>query len=355
MRTIYIGGGAKNTNKGGLKWKLYLVMFVFLAITCSILKIAAPTLVEKWINQNGKGKYGYAFSIRDAGLALSKGEVILNDVKVFHPKTKTELLESPKLTIHVNWTELLQSREKKITVVADQIDLLLSKDLTSEMERIKLMDTKKDFYLNLIEGKIGKLNIIEQKEDVSRTVLELNNVDIKLKEFSLLSINKKTEFNILSDIAEGGKFNLSGKTIPENGKTPWSIQGSLKQVPPELFNKIAGNKLPFAFRESKLDAEIKAHSESGKISGEITPEIKILNLVDEKPGIPTQSIARALTDELTFSLPFSMQDAVLVEYSGTFAKLKNYRKYANSSGSAEPAEVPAPEAAKSKKTSLWPF
>lgn len=348
MRTIYIGSGAKNTSKGGLKWKLYLALFVFLAITCSVLKVAAPTLVEKWINQNGKGKHGYAFSIRDAGLALSKGEIILNDVKIFNPKTKTEFLESPKLTIHVNWTELLQSQEKKITVVADQVDLLLSRDLSSEMERIKLLDNKKYFYLNLIEGKIGKLNIIEQKEDVSRTVLELNNVDLKVREFTFLSINKKSQFNVVSDIADGGKLNLSGKTLEENGSTPWSIQGSLKQVPPELFNKIAGNKLPFAFRETKLNAEIKAHSESGKITGEISPDIKILNLVEEKPGIPTQSIARALTDELTFSLPFSMQDAVMVEYTDTFTKLKNYRKFATSSDRAEPVEAP-------KKSSLWPF
>lgn len=330
MRTIYIGSGAKRTTKGGFKWKLYLSLFVFLAITCSVLKVAAPTLVEKWINQNGKGKYGYAFSIRDASLALSKGEIILNDVKVFNPETKAKLLESPRLTIHVNWPELLQSQEKRITVAADQLDILLSKDLTSEMERIRNLKDRKDFHLHSLIGKIGKLNIIEQKEDQSRTVIELKEANFDLREFGLLSVNNKTGFNFSSAIVEGGKLNLSGKTTEEQGSTPWTIHGSFKQVPPELFNKIAGDKLPFAFREEKLDAEIKAESVSGKITGEITPEIKILNLIEEKPGIPTQSIARALTDELTFSLPFTVNEGITVEYSDTFAKLKSYRKYASS-------------------------
>ncbi len=343
MRTIYIGSGAKNTSKSGFRWKLYLSLFVVLAITSSVLKVAAPTLVEKWINQNGKGKHGYAFSIRDAGLALSKGEIILNDVKVFNPETKTELLESPKLTIHVNWPELFQSQEKRFTVAADQLEIHLSKDLTSEMERIRNMKDRKDFYLNSLVGKVGQLNIIEQKEDLSRTVIELKDVNFDLREFGLLSVNRKTMFNISSSIVEGGKLNLSGKTVEDQGNTPWTINGSFKQVPPEIFNKIAGGKLPFAFREEKLNAEIKASSENGKITGELTPEIKILNLVEEKPGIPTQSIARALSEELTFSLPFTLKEGMTVEYSDTFAKLKNYRKYASSGPSTAKSNVILPQ------------
>ncbi len=355
MRTIYIGSGPKSTSKGGSNWKIYMFLFVLLAITGTVLKIAAPTIVEKWINQNGGGAAGYAFSIRDARLSLSRGQVILNDVKVFNPKTNTELLESPELTINLNWSDLVLSQEKKITVSADHVDLILSKDFSSEMVRIKEMGKqKKDFYLNVMEGKIGKLNVIEQKEDKRRNVIALNDLNFKIKEFSLLSINKKTEFSIFSNIAEGGKFNLTGKTTEAHGSTPWSIQGSLKGVPADLLNKIAGDKLPFAFREPRLNAEITAHSDHGKVSGEFTPDIKILNLLEERPGIPTQTIARALTDELTFRLPFTLKDGFTVEYSDIFSKLKNYRKYAGTSERTSEAPV-YQTTAKAKKSTFWPF
>jgi hypothetical protein len=74
------------------------------------------------------------------------------------------------------------------------------------MERIKKANKKetKDFYLVALEGKIGQLNIIEQKEGQSRTVLELKEVNVKVKEVSLHSINKKTEFIVSSNI-EGGR------------------------------------------------------------------------------------------------------------------------------------------------------
>ncbi len=356
MRTIYIGSGPKNTSKGGSNWKIYMFLFVFLALSCSLLKIAAPTIVEKWINQNGGGAAGYAFSIRDAGLSLSKGQVILNDVKVFNPKTNTEILESTVLTINLNWSDLFLSQEKKITVSADQVDLILSKDLSSEMDRIKEMGKQnKVFYLNVVEGRIGKLNIIEQKEDKSRSVIELNDLNFKLKEFSLLSINQKTEFSISSTIADGGKFNLTGKTTEANGSTPWTIQGSLKEVPADLLNKIAGDKLPFAFREPRLNAEISAYSDHGKVSGEITPDIKILNLLEEKPGIPTQTITRALTDELTFTLPFTLKEGLTVQYAETFTKLKHYRKYAGSSESTRPSSLQLNHTTKTKKSTFWPF
>ncbi len=327
MRTIYIGGGS-NTKKGGVSWKLYMFLFVFLVVTAGVLKVAAPTIVERWINHKGADSDGFAFSIRDTQLSLQKGQVVLNDVKVFHPETNTEILEAPKLTIQLNWSDLITSPEKKISVSAEEIDLILSKDLVSEIQRIhELKKDKNALYLSLVNGKIARLNIIEKKEDQSRTVVELTDVTVKAKEFSPLSINKKSEFSITSNVADGGKLKLTGKTTEANGTTPWTIQGSLKQVPADILNQIAGDKLPFGFREPKLNAEISAFSDQGKITGEIAPDVKILNLINERPGIPTQTIARALTDELTFTLPFTLEDELTFQYEDTFSKLKNYRKY----------------------------
>lgn len=356
MKTIYIGGGSYSARRGGVKWKLYMSLFFFLALSVAVLKMAAPTLVEKWINEKGANSSGYAFSIRDTELSLSKGQVVLNDVKVFNPETNTEIIEAPSLTIKLNWADLITSQEKKFSVSAEQLDLVLSKDFTSEMERIKGMKKQSnDLYLDTFEGKINKLNIIEKKEDQSRTVVELTDVKVKAKEFSLATVNKKSEFSISSNVADGGKLNLTGKTIESNGRTPWTIFGSLKNFSAEILNKIAGEKLPFGFREPKLNAEISAQSDQGKVTGEISPDVKILNLIDERPGVPTQTIKRALTDELTFTLPFTLKDELTFQYEDTFSKLKNYRKSGYSSEEKTVPTAPAPKTSESKKSSFWPF
>lgn len=330
MGAIYIGGRRKT--KSGFKWKLWLTLGIILAVGAWALKVTAPTLVEQWINRNGSGKNGYAFSIREVDFSLKESEVILKDVKVFHPVTATEFLESPELTIKLNLPDLLFSPDKKIAVSADQVDLILSKDLSSEVERIKTSAGKKDpVFLETIDGKVAKLNIIEQKVGESRTVLSLNDVTVKVKNVTPVSINRKTEFSVTSGIADGGRLSLTGKTHEENGRTPWSIQGTLKQVSSEIFNRIAGDKLPFTFNEENLSATISAHSENGTVTGEISPEIHKVNLLEERPGIPARSIARLLNEELSFTLPFTLKNELSIQYQSVYQKLKNYRKPAGNS------------------------
>lgn len=337
MGAIYIGGQTKNTS--GFNWKLYLFLISFLAIAGTILKFTAPMIVEKWLNKNGTGDKGYAFSIRDVELSLADAQMILTDVKVFNPKTSNKIVEAPNITIQFNWPDFFQSQEKKFSVFAEKIDLILSKDVPEELERMTAAD--EGFYLNALNGKIARLNIIEQKEGHSRTVLVLNDLNLKVNDVALLSINKKTEFSVSSNIQEGGKLNVSGKTMADNGNTSWSIQGSMKKVRADIFNKMAGDKLPFSFNESHLDAVITAQSERGKVSGEIQPDVKKLNLLQEKPGVPTQSMSRALSDELTFTLPFTLKDELTLEYEDTYQKLKTYRKYplASDQSGTEEAQV----------------
>lgn len=357
MGAIYIGGQT-GKKSGGLKWKIYFFLILVLAITGMTLKVAAPTIVEEWMNRNGAGKSGYAYSIRDVDIKFEKGQLILKDVKVFNPNTETKLLEVPELTVQLDVLEILQTRENKVSLLADKVDLILSKDLTSEIERIKTSGDKndEDLYLDAVVGKIGQLNIIEKKEDLSRTVIELKDVNIKVKEVSLRSINKKTEFSITSKITDGGKLNLTGKTSASNGNTPWSINGALKQVPADIFNKMAGDKLPFAFNEPTLNADITAVSEDGNVSGEISPEVRKLNVLVEKPGIPTQSIARLLNEELTFTLPFTLNDRLTLQYADTYQELKSYRRYpAATESAAAPAEKLTQSEKPKKVLSFWPF
>jgi hypothetical protein len=346
MKAIYIGGSRPKT-KGGASWKIYLYLFLFLAFMAGTLKMTGTMIVEHWLNRMGSDAHGYAFSIRDVDLSLSQGKLTLNDVKVINPKTSTELLEAPHLTIQLNLVDCLQTHENKISVSADKVDVVLSKDMSSELERIKSAAAKEksDLYLDKIEGKIAKLNIVEKKDDKTRIVLELSEVDLKIKDISLLSTNKKTQFSVSSKVSDGGKLFLTGKTTEENGQTPWTIHGSLKEVRADIFNKIAGDKLPFSFFETKLTAEINARSEEGRVKGEFSPDIKRLNLHEGSPGAPTRSIARALTDELTFTLPFILKDDFRLEYLETYKKLKAYRKY--------PATNPQSVAKTS--SSLWPF
>lgn len=323
MKNLYIGGGQKTKKSSGLKWKLLLSLCLFLAVSIPSLKMAAPLLLERWINQQGATAAGHSWSIRDVNLSIEKREMTLTDVKVFNPETEVELMEIPSLTIMLNWQDMVLSEKKKLLMVADKVNLFLSKDFSAEIGQ----NQKYDFYLASVNAKVNQLNIIEQQQDMSRTVLELNDVDLKLKEISLSALNQKTEFSINSKIATGGKLVLAGKTYQAVESKAWEIEGSLKDVPADIFNKIAGDKLPFAFNETKLNAQIVAQSDKGLVRGEIAPDIQKLNLIQEKPGLPTQTIARLLTDDLTFTLPFTLKDKLTLEYEETYKKLKTYRKY----------------------------
>ena len=330
MRDLYIGG-PRRAKKGGLMWKLYLFLFFFLIIAGAALKVSAPLLVEKWLNKQGSGKQGYAYTVREVKLAIREGEITLKDVKVFHPETKVALLESPSLKLKMDILDMLRAEDRKISFSADKLDIFLSQDLHSEIKRMSNSSTNHDLYLSLIEGKFTEANIIEKKPNESRTLVKLHDVNLKMKDLSLSSVNTKTEFSLNSKIAKGGEMDLSGIINEEVGQNSWKIEGSLKDFSPELFNQLAGYDLPFSFNESLLNAKIFAHSKSGELIGEIVPEVTKLNLITERPGLERQMIARVLNEELTFSLPFTFKDKLSLEYADTYKKLKEYRKYPMSS------------------------
>lgn len=329
MRDLYIGG-PRRAKKGGFMWKLVLFFSFLLIIVGAALKVSAPFIVERWLNESGSGHSGYAYSVRDVELSLKDGEMILSDVKVFNPKTHARVVESPSLKLQMNLTELIRTSDRKIKISADKVDIFISTDLTAEIKRIANSTDTKDLYFNLIEAKFTEFNVIERKTDESRRLVTFQDVNLDMKDISVVSVNENTEFTLTSKLADGGELNLSANMNEEKEQSFWMIQGYLKEFSPELFNKLAGTELPFSFNESTLNADVVAYTNEGKIKGEIIPEVKRLNLIDERPGGARQVIARALTDELTFTLPFTLKDELEVQYADTFKKLKEYRKYPQS-------------------------
>ncbi|HLT23147.1 MAG TPA: hypothetical protein VKZ84_06880 [Bacteriovoracaceae bacterium] len=327
MRDLYIGGGQRKAKKGGVMWKLYLFLFLFIITVGGALKISAPVIVERWLNQRGSDNSGFTYSVREVELSLKEGEMILKDLKVFHPKSNEELLKTSSLKLRMNLQEIFNTSASRVEVSADQLNVFLSNELISEINRMKDIKENENIYFALIQGKFSQVNVIEKKIDESRTLARLVDVNLEMKELSLTSINKSTEFNLTSTLSTGGEMKLSGKVSQEEEENSWNIEGSLKEFSPELLNRLAGTQLPFSFNESALNANIVARSDKGKVTGEIVPDITRLNLIIERRGYEPQVIARALTDELTFSLPFTIKEDLTLEYEDTFKKLKDYRKY----------------------------
>ncbi len=74
---------------------------------------------KKMLNHKGAAGTGCAFSIRDVELSFGKGHMVLKDVKVFNPRTSSELLKASNLTIQLNWQDFVLSQDKMVSVSAD--------------------------------------------------------------------------------------------------------------------------------------------------------------------------------------------------------------------------------------------
>lgn len=328
MRDLYIGG-QRPRKSGGFMWKLYLFLFLFFIALGGALKVSAPVMVERWLNEKGSGDHGFAYSVREVELALREGEIILKDLKVYHPQSKVEIAKTTSLKVEMDLPNMLSSGPKRVEVSAASLDVFLSDELASEIDRMKTTEMPETLYFSLLKGNFSQVNIIEKKEDISRILLKLQEVAIDMKELSLSAVNKNSEFSFNSKLISGGEFSFSGKVNAEeqDEKEFWQLEGALKEFSPELLNRLAGAELPFTYNESTLSAQIMARSKEGKIEGEILPQVSRLNLVIEGARGQKQTIARALTEELIFNLPFQVKSDFTLEYEDTFKKLKDYRKY----------------------------
>src|SRR5690606_25844302 len=130
----------------------------------------APVIVERWLNQRGSDNSGFTYSVREVELSLKEGEMILKDLKVFHPKSNEELLKTSSLKLRMNLQEIFNTSASRVEVSADQLNVFLSNELISEINRMKDIKENENIYFALIQGKFSQVNVIEKKIDESRTL-----------------------------------------------------------------------------------------------------------------------------------------------------------------------------------------
>lgn len=327
MKTIYISKAEPKSRA-----RLYIIAGILLFLVA--LRAMSPLLIENMINHAGSDKYGYTFRVDDLDLKLWRGVVTVGEARVFNSKTDQNFVEARDLTFNFDPTKIFDDK-KVFTVTGKEVDIILSKDLMSEVERVKKQakeKVKSKVYLDKVEAEISTINVQQHEKEGTRTLITLKDTEALLKDFGVGSVNKDTEFEVESKIAGGGNIQLQGKTILEKQETPWVIQGKMESITSGVIEKLAGDKLPFEVEKANIDAEIVAHSSGGQISGVLEPHIKDFKLVDKKDeNFIRRNIAKVgnyifekskgKDEELNLKLPFTLNENFTLNLPETIEKI----------------------------------
>jgi hypothetical protein len=328
MKTIYIGKNPPEHNK-------LLLGIGFLVVLLICIRLAAPLAFKSYINRSGADNKGYSYKVDDVAFKILKGQVMVSAFHVFKANSETNFMEAKELVFDLDPLKVF-STHKVFSVKANSIDVLVSKDLFEEVNRIKNESknkTDKNLYLEKVTVDVGTINVRQLRDQKPESILTLKDAHALLKDFGVGSINENTEFNVRSGILEGGKIQVSGKTKLEANNTPWQISGDMKQIPAAVLEKLAGDKLPIEITSANVNAAITAHSHGGQIEGVIEPDIKDLKLAEnEKDGFLKRNIAKAtnfLMDkakdkdkEVSFKLPFILNQNFSVNIPKTIEKIR---------------------------------
>jgi len=327
MKTIYISKAEPKSRA-----RLYIIAGIVLFLVA--LRAMSPLLIENMINHAGSDKYGYSFRVDDIDLKVWRGVMRVGEAKVFNAKTDQNFVEARDLTFNFDPTKIFDDK-KVFTVTGKEVDIILSKDLISEVERVKNEAKKKvksKVYLDKVEAEIDVINVQQNEAEGKRTLITLNDTQASLKDFGVGSENKDTEFEVESKIAGGGNIQLQGKTVLEKKDTPWEIEGKMESISSQVIEKLAGDKLPFEVEKANINAEIAAHSSGGQISGVLEPHIKDFKLVDKKDeSFIRKNIAKVgnyifdkskgKDEELNFKLPFTLNENLTLNLPETIDKI----------------------------------
>jgi hypothetical protein len=298
------------------------------------LRAMSPLLVENMINHAGSDEKGYAFRVDDVDLKIWRGVVNIAEARVYNAKTDQNFVEAHDLTFNFDPTKIFDDK-KIFTVSGKEVDIILSKDFLSEVERVKnegKNKVKREMYLDKVEAEIGKINVQQQESGGKRTLITLEDTQALFKDLGVGSVNKDTEFEVESKIAGGGNIQLQGKTILEKKETPWVIEGKMEDISSAVIEKLAGNKLPFEVEKANINAEITAHSSGGQISGVLRPHIKDFKLTDKKDEtFLKRNIAKVGNyifdktkgedEELSMKLPFTLNENFTLNLPETIDKI----------------------------------
>lgn len=314
MKTIYIRKPEPRS-----KTRLYIIGFIILFLVS--LRAMSPLLLENMINHAGSDQKGYAFRVDDIDLKIWRGIMTIGDVRVYNDKTEQNFVLARNLEFNFDPTKLFNDK-KVFSITGKEIDITLSKDLFSEVERVKKQNrnrTKKDMYLDKVEADIETINIQQAEKGGKRTLITLKDTEAKLRDIGVGSINENTKFEVKSKIAGGGSIHLAGKTILAEKATPWVINGKMEEISSAVIEKLAGDKLPFEVEKANISADIVAHSDGNQVTGVLAPHIKDFKLSDNKDqSFIKRSLARIgnyvyehsknKDEELSMKLPFTLNE-----------------------------------------------
>ncbi|HXH75336.1 MAG TPA: hypothetical protein VNJ08_10250 [Bacteriovoracaceae bacterium] len=334
MKAIYVNRYEKQRKHR--KWPY--VGILLLASLLIIARVAAPVIAKNLINQKGADGKGYQYRVADVSMNILRGEINLSDLKVFNQESMVSFVEAPLVKLNFQWAELIRG-EHIFELKVDQLNLILSKALSDEIQRIKDQSTNNTgsrFYLDKIVVLFERIYVIEADETNSRTILSLMDSKVSGKELAMGEVNIKSEFSLDGKIAEGGSIDLKGKTIQKKNSTPWTIQGKLTNILPDVLEKLTGNKLPIDITKTNLNANIVARSQAGQIKGTLTPDITEFNLREEKKSPWGDIVVKikkydlentsASEEGIKFDIPFIVRDHLSLNIDETINKVKSQVK-----------------------------
>lgn len=334
MKSIYVNQYEKQRRHRKWPYVVVLVLATFLIIG----RIAAPVMAENLINQKGSDGNGYHYRVAEVSMNILKGEIYLRDLKVFNPENMIIFAEAPAVALNFQWADLIRG-EHIFEVKADQLNLILSKALFDEIQRIQDQAINKKgsgFYLDKIIALFERIYVIEADETNSRTILTLMDSKVSGKELAMGDVNTKSEFSFDGKIAEGGSIDLKGKTIQKENSTPWTIQGKMTNILPDVLEKLTGDKLPIDITKPNLNAVIVARSQEGQIEGTLTPNITEFNLREEKKSqwgdiivkVRNYDLEKAPASEeiVKFDIPFIVRENLSLNIDETVNRVKSQVK-----------------------------
>ena len=331
MKSIYISGQRK---KKSYFLPLFSVLLVFGALL-GILHLVAPYVLRDYINKTGEDGRGHTYRVGDLDINFVKGVLDLKDVRVFHKSSTVSLANIHFLKINFNWLDLARD-EKNYNIEADVVDVMLSTHLVQEIGRIKKEASAgrvKGIYLESVTASIKRFNLREMDNDIIRTVLTLNDVEANLKNMATEKIYDNSEFNLKSNIQEGGAFSLTGKADKSDGTISWKLSGNLSGISSRVLEKMAGADAPLDLVETKVNAAIVARSADGIIKGEMNSRIEDFRFSEEKTqGLVKKGLNRVtnllLQDKLEedgslkVSIPFTLKENFSVDVPDALKKIE---------------------------------
>ncbi len=328
MKPIYIYRPHAKSNKT-------IIVILVVVMLMVAFAVAAPFLIKSYINKAGADEKGYAYRVGDVDINPFKAQMRLHDIKAFNIKSSVPFAEMTDVKVKFNLIDFLRN-EKRMTVNVDQVNVIISKDLFEEINRIKNETKEKtdgDFYVDEVNAFVGEINIKDLRNDNMRTILTLKDANLLMNDFGFGDINEKTTFKLNSSLAEGGKMNLSGKTRLETRDTPWAIEGEMTGITSQVIEKMAGDKLPLEIKEANINAKIFASSSGGRIDGYLSPDVKEFKLIEDKEeGFLKRNIAKATNfivnkategdKEIKLEIPFTLNENFTINFEETINKLK---------------------------------